>query len=82
MQRTVIRRFSVLFLSAVSGRDSVSSRRKRNSVDRSLIDRFLVFSVYQCYYPKCITPTFTPLPSPEVSLGPDTLQTPANFTYV
>nr|XP_009292515.1 fibrocystin-L isoform X2 [Danio rerio] len=64
----------------VSGRDRVSSRRKRNSVDRSLIDRYLVFNVYQCYYPKCIAPTFTP--SPEVSFGPDTLQTPANFTYV
>ncbi|NP_001123871.1 PKHD1 like 1, tandem duplicate 2 isoform 1 precursor [Danio rerio] len=70
----------ILTNSYVSGRDRVSSRRKRNSVDRSLIDRYLVFNVYQCYYPKCIAPTFTP--SPEVSFGPDTLQTPANFTYV
>ncbi|XDV34188.1 hypothetical protein PO909_004380 [Leuciscus waleckii] len=41
----------------VSGRDRVTSRRRRNSVDRSAVDRSLDFRVYQCYYPNCISPT-------------------------
>ncbi|XP_026145815.1 PKHD1 like 1, tandem duplicate 1 isoform X2 [Carassius auratus] len=39
-----------------SGRDRVVSRRKRNNVDRSVVDRSLDFRVYQCYYPNCIQP--------------------------
>ncbi|KAI7798959.1 putative fibrocystin-L, partial [Triplophysa rosa] len=48
----------------VSGRDHAANRRRRNSVDRSLKDRYVNFYVYQCYYPKCITPTQPPPPPP------------------
>ncbi|XP_073714829.1 fibrocystin-L [Misgurnus anguillicaudatus] len=49
----------------VSGRDRAAGRMRRNSVDRSLKDRHIDFYVYQCYYPKCITPTSgPPIPSP------------------
>ncbi|ROL45843.1 Fibrocystin-L [Anabarilius grahami] len=41
----------------VSGRDRLTSRRRRNSVDRSTVDRSLDFRVYQCYYPNCISPS-------------------------
>ncbi|XP_065144791.1 fibrocystin-L-like [Paramisgurnus dabryanus] len=44
----------------VSGRDNAGSRRRRNSVDRSIIDRYIYFYSYQCYYPKCIAPTQPP----------------------
>ncbi|KAA0710211.1 Fibrocystin-L Polycystic kidney and hepatic disease 1-like protein 1 [Triplophysa tibetana] len=50
----------------VSGKDHAANRRRRNSVDRSLKDRHLYFYVYQCYYPKCITPTQPPPPLPDI----------------
>ncbi|XP_057211103.1 fibrocystin-L-like [Triplophysa rosa] len=64
---------SVYYL--VSGRDHVASRRRRNSEDRSLIDRNIHFFSYHCYYPKCIEPTQPPhrptsppgLPGPNVT---------------
>ncbi|KAA0710209.1 Fibrocystin-L Polycystic kidney and hepatic disease 1-like protein 1 [Triplophysa tibetana] len=58
---------SVYYL--VSGRDHVASRRRRNSVDRSLLDRYINFFSYQCYYPKCIQPTQPP-PRPTSPTGP------------
>lgn len=51
-------------LTTVSGKDRAANRRRRNSVDRSLRDRPVYFNVYQCYYPKCITPTRPPPPPP------------------
>uniref|UniRef100_A0A673FZ74 Fibrocystin-L-like n=1 Tax=Sinocyclocheilus rhinocerous TaxID=307959 RepID=A0A673FZ74_9TELE len=69
----------------VSGRDRVTSRRKRNSVDRSAVDRWLDFRVYQCYYPNCIQPL--PLPesvvtSSNTSGSSNSSFRPANFIYV
>ncbi|KAI2652983.1 Fibrocystin-L [Labeo rohita] len=62
----------------VSGRDRVNSRRKRNSVDRSVVDRSLDFKVYQCYYPNCIQPL--PTPGPVVTTSNTSNSTrPANF---
>nr|XP_055075555.1 fibrocystin-L-like [Misgurnus anguillicaudatus] len=57
----------------VSGRDYAASRRRRHSVDRSLKDRDIYLNVYQCYYPKCITPTSgPPIPSPSDNFtGPE-----------
>nr|XP_055075127.1 fibrocystin-L-like [Misgurnus anguillicaudatus] len=55
----------------VSGRDRAASRRRRNSVDRTLKDRSLSFSVYQCYYKGCIPPSATLVPTPS--------RRPANF---
>ncbi|XP_030597029.1 PKHD1 like 1, tandem duplicate 1 [Archocentrus centrarchus] len=57
----------------VSGK--TSQRRRRNTVDRSMIDVETNFAVYRCFYPNCIPPpppapaTLTPLPS----------RRPANF---
>ncbi|KAK2887447.1 hypothetical protein Q8A67_015675 [Cirrhinus molitorella] len=65
----------------VSGRDRVNSRRKRNSVDRSVVDRWLDFRVYQCYYPNCIQPL--PPTAPVVTPSNTFNSTrPANFIYV
>ncbi|CAM4636768.1 unnamed protein product [Leuciscus chuanchicus] len=64
----------------VSGRDRVTSRRRRNSVDRSSVDRSLNFRVYQCYYPKCIQPI--PPTGPVVNPANTTAHRPANFIYV
>ncbi|XP_056597030.1 fibrocystin-L-like [Triplophysa dalaica] len=50
----------------VSGKDRTANRRRRNSVDRSLKDRYVYFYVYQCYYPKCIAPTQPPPPLPGI----------------
>ncbi|RXN34425.1 fibrocystin-L isoform X1 [Labeo rohita] len=62
----------------VSGRDRVNSRRKRNSVDRSVVDRSLDFKVYQCYYLNCIQPL--PTPGPVVTTSNTSNSTrPANF---
>ncbi|KAA0710214.1 Fibrocystin-L Polycystic kidney and hepatic disease 1-like protein 1 [Triplophysa tibetana] len=61
----------------VSGRDSLANRRRRNSVDRSLKDRSVSFNVYQCYYPKCITPT----QPPPATLAPTPSRRPANFIF-
>uniref|UniRef100_A0A8C5N9V4 Fibrocystin-L-like n=1 Tax=Gouania willdenowi TaxID=441366 RepID=A0A8C5N9V4_GOUWI len=38
----------------VSGK--MNQRRKRNSVDRSMLDVSVAFSVYRCFFPKCIPP--------------------------
>ncbi|XP_016299954.1 fibrocystin-L-like [Sinocyclocheilus anshuiensis] len=66
----------------VSGRDRVTSRRKRNSVERSVVDRWLDFRVYQCYYPNCIQPL--PLPESVVTSSNTSSSSfrPANFIYV
>ncbi|XP_056106662.1 fibrocystin-L-like [Rhinichthys klamathensis goyatoka] len=61
----------------VSGRDRVTSRRRRNSVDRSAVDRSLNFRVYQCYYPRCIQPI-----PPVINPANTTAHRPANFIYV
>uniref|UniRef100_A0A8C5H567 Fibrocystin-L-like n=1 Tax=Gouania willdenowi TaxID=441366 RepID=A0A8C5H567_GOUWI len=51
----------------VSGK--MNQRRKRNSVDRSMLDVSVAFSVYRCFFPKCIPPptvapaTLAPLPT-------------------
>ncbi|XP_056106663.1 fibrocystin-L-like [Rhinichthys klamathensis goyatoka] len=71
----------------VSGRDRVTSRRRRNSVDRSAVDRSLNFRVYQCYYPRCIQPippVINPIPpsGSEVNPANTTAHRPANFIYV
>ncbi|XP_051729532.1 LOW QUALITY PROTEIN: fibrocystin-L-like [Ctenopharyngodon idella] len=59
----------------VSGRDLLTSRRRRNSVDRSTVDRSLDFRVYQCYYPNCISPSVvTP-----VNTSNTTGRRPANY---
>ncbi|KAI7798957.1 putative fibrocystin-L, partial [Triplophysa rosa] len=59
----------------VSGRDRLANRMRRNSVDRSLKDRLVSFNVYQCYYPRCITPT----QPPPATLAPTPSRRPANF---
>uniref|UniRef100_W5KUJ5 PKHD1 like 1, tandem duplicate 2 n=1 Tax=Astyanax mexicanus TaxID=7994 RepID=W5KUJ5_ASTMX len=56
----------------VSGRNS----RARRSVDRSLVDISVQFSVYNCFYPNCITPTSPP----PVSLAPLPTGRPSNTT--
>ncbi|NP_001305057.1 PKHD1 like 1, tandem duplicate 1 isoform X1 [Danio rerio] len=61
----------------VSGRDRLSSRRRRNSVDRSLVDRSLDFRVYQCYYPNCIQPA----PPPAATSAPTNGRRPANSIF-
>uniref|UniRef100_A0A8C1B8X1 PKHD1 like 1, tandem duplicate 2 n=1 Tax=Cyprinus carpio carpio TaxID=630221 RepID=A0A8C1B8X1_CYPCA len=60
----------------VSGRDRVVSRRKRNSVDRSVVDRSLDFRVYQCYYPNCIQPGSVVTPA---NISNTTGRRPANY---
>lgn len=72
------------FVTTVSGRDRVTSRRRRNSVDRSAVDRSLDFSVYQCYYPKCIEPIppTDPVVNPANTTAHRPAYRPANFIYV
>ncbi|XP_043073568.1 PKHD1 like 1, tandem duplicate 1 [Puntigrus tetrazona] len=62
----------------VSGRDRIVSRRKRNSVDRSVVDRSLDFRVYQCYYPNCIQPLPGPVVTP-ANTSNTTSRRPANY---
>ncbi|XP_051729222.1 fibrocystin-L-like [Ctenopharyngodon idella] len=65
----------------VSGRDHVTSRRKRNSVDRSTVDRWLNLRVYQC--PSYIQPN--PPTGPVVNAANTSNTTgrrPENFIYV
>ncbi|KAK9957826.1 hypothetical protein ABG768_012036 [Culter alburnus] len=61
----------------VSGRDRLTSRRRRNSVDRSTVDRSLDFRVYQCYYPNCISPS-VPVVTP-VNTSNTNGRRPANY---
>ncbi|XP_051526679.1 fibrocystin-L-like [Myxocyprinus asiaticus] len=61
----------------VSGRDRVSSRRRRNSVDRAVVDRSVDFRVYQCYYANCVQPS----PAPPATLVPTPSHRPANFIF-
>jgi len=48
-------------------------------VDRSAVDRWLNFRVYQCYYPRCIQPI--PPPDPVINPVNTTAHRPANYVY-
>lgn len=61
---------------AVSGKSS--QRRRRSSVDRSLLDSAVNMKVYRCFYPQCIPPT----PPPPATLAPLPTGRPADFMYV
>ncbi|XP_069372727.1 PKHD1 like 1, tandem duplicate 1 [Paralichthys olivaceus] len=57
----------------VSGKKS--GRRRRNSVDRSMLDVAVNFAVYRCFYPNCIPPT----PAPPATLAPLPTGRPDDF---
>ncbi|XP_037651430.1 PKHD1 like 1, tandem duplicate 1 [Sebastes umbrosus] len=57
----------------VSGKTSL--RRRRASVDRSLMDSAVDLGVYRCFYPNCIPPT----PAPPATLAPLPGHRPDNF---
>uniref|UniRef100_A0AAX7VHS5 Polycystic kidney and hepatic disease 1 (autosomal recessive)-like 1 n=1 Tax=Astatotilapia calliptera TaxID=8154 RepID=A0AAX7VHS5_ASTCA len=57
----------------VSGK--TSQRRRRSSVDRSMIDVQTNFAVFRCFYPNCIPPT----PPPPATLAPLPSRRPGNF---
>ncbi|XP_029299003.1 LOW QUALITY PROTEIN: PKHD1 like 1, tandem duplicate 1 [Cottoperca gobio] len=57
----------------VSGK--TSQRRRRDSVDRSMMDSAVNFRVYRCFYPNCIAPT----PPPPATLAPLPTRRPDNF---
>ncbi|XP_053190049.1 fibrocystin-L-like [Scomber japonicus] len=61
----------------VSGK-TVSKRRRRNSVDRSMKDVGVSLRVYRCFYTDCIAPT----PPPPATLAPLPSGRPDNFMYV
>ncbi|XP_062385127.1 fibrocystin-L-like [Sardina pilchardus] len=50
----------------ISGKDSLSSRRRRSSVDPQGLDRDVDFKVFNCFFADCITPT----PPPPATLAP------------
>lgn len=58
---------------AVSG--DTRQRRRRSSVDRSMVDVVTNFAVYRCFYPKCIPP-------PPATLAPIPNGRPSNFVCV
>ncbi|KAM9340526.1 fibrocystin-L-like [Symphorus nematophorus] len=57
----------------VSGK--TSQRRRRNSVDRSLLDSAVNLKVYRCFFPNCIPPP----PPPPATLAPLPTGRPADF---
>ncbi|XP_038580507.1 PKHD1 like 1, tandem duplicate 1 [Micropterus salmoides] len=57
----------------VSGK--TSQRRRRDTVDRSMVDSDVNLGVYSCFYPNCIPPT----PPPPATLAPLPNSRPANF---
>nr|XP_061786823.1 fibrocystin-L-like [Nerophis lumbriciformis] len=57
----------------VSGK--TSERRRRNSVDPSMLDVDVNFKVYRCFYPNCIPPT----PPPPATLAPLPSRRPDDF---
>lgn len=63
-------------MSAVSGK--VSQRRRRDSVDRSLIDTEVNLKVLRCFFPRCIPPP----PPPPATLAPLPDGRPDDFMYV
>uniref|UniRef100_A0A8D0AJK6 PKHD1 like 1 n=1 Tax=Sander lucioperca TaxID=283035 RepID=A0A8D0AJK6_SANLU len=58
----------------VSGK--TSQRRRRNSVDRSMMDSEVNFMVFRCFFPNCIQPP----PPPPATLAPLPTGRPDNFT--
>ncbi|XP_076610974.1 PKHD1 like 1, tandem duplicate 1 [Chaetodon auriga] len=57
----------------ISGK--TSQRRRRNSVDRSVMDTAVNFRVYRCFYPNCIPPP----PPPPATLAPIPTGRPDDF---
>ncbi|TKS89105.1 Fibrocystin-L Polycystic kidney and hepatic disease 1-like protein 1 [Collichthys lucidus] len=57
----------------ISGKSS--QRRRRNSVDRSLLDSAVNMKVYRCFYPQCMPPT----PAPPATLAPLPTGRPDDF---
>ncbi|XP_036949440.1 PKHD1 like 1, tandem duplicate 1 isoform X2 [Acanthopagrus latus] len=57
----------------ISGK--TSQRRRRDSVDRSMVDSAVNLQVYRCFYPNCIPPT----PPPPATLAPLPAGRPADF---
>ncbi|XP_056153970.1 fibrocystin-L-like [Lampris incognitus] len=60
----------------VSGKRS--ERRRRASVDRSMVDVAVNFQVYRCFFPNCIRPP----PPPPATLAPVPARRPDDFMYV